>query len=413
MTNKDINKKVSKAFENATPDVLDSILSNCDEQKGTMIYMTENKKSKKWIPYVATIAAAFILVLGGVFGTQEYMTNYKVASTVSLDVNPSIEIKVNKKDKVIAVNALNEDARIVIDDMDFKGSSLDITVNALVGSMLKNGYINDITNSILVSVDADNQAKGSNLQQKLTDEINSLINTDNFSGAVLSQTVAHDNELEKLADTYGITLGKAQLIRQITTQNTLYAFKDLVALSINELNLLSESGNLKLDNIQSIGTASDKAYIGKISAKEIALKHVGAKESDITQYECELDYENGVMVYEIDFSFNGYEYEYDINALTGEIVNSDKELDDIDDDNNNNDNNINSNKYIGKSKAKEVAISHAKVDADKIRDYECELDRKNGTVIYEISFEYDNYEYEYDINALNGAVVKYDKELND
>ena len=62
-------------------------------------------------------------MIGGLSGFQIYRTNYSVASTVSLDVNPSIEIEVNKKEEVLAVNPRNKDAETVVGSMNFKGSS--------------------------------------------------------------------------------------------------------------------------------------------------------------------------------------------------------------------------------------------------------------------------------------------------
>ena len=198
-----------------------------------------------------------------------------MASTVSLDVNPSIEIQVNEKNRVLDVVPMNEDGKTIIGEMDFRGNGLDVTVNALIGSMLKNGFISEISNSILVSVDSDDPEKSVSLREMLAAEIENLLSTSTFSGAVLTQGVTQTEELQKLAEEYGITLGKAQLINQIITQNTKYTFEDLASLTINELNLISETGNLNLENVTSTGTASDKQYIGEAKAKEIALNHAG------------------------------------------------------------------------------------------------------------------------------------------
>lgn len=68
-------------------------------------------------------------------------------------------------------------------------------------------------------------------------------------------------------------LGKAQLIQQIAAENSRYTFADLVPLSINELNLLRSSGASEreaVDSVQSVGDASDKAYIGAEKAKKAA-----------------------------------------------------------------------------------------------------------------------------------------------
>jgi uncharacterized membrane protein YkoI len=436
MKSKDLNKKIHHAYSNIVPDVLDSVLSDCTEQKGNVIIMTEKKKNNPWVRRCAGIAAALVILVGGAFGLQSYRAGHSVSATVSLDVNPSIEIKVNEKENVLAVTPKNEDAKVVIGDMDFKGSSLDLTVNALIGSMLRNGYLNDIANSILVSVDDNDPASGAQLQARLTEEINAMLQTDAFSGSVLSQTITASPELQELADTYGITLGKAQLIQQITAQNALYSFADLVPLSINELNLLAQSGSTQLTNVETVGTASDKAYIGEEKAKEAALAHAGASADTISKYEIEMEYEKGVMVYDIEFTADGYEYSYDINALTGDVVNYDKEWDDDVPHNSttspsgstgntsgntgntsgntgNTSGNTGSDTYIGEEKAKEIAFSHAGISADSAVAPTCKLDRDDGIVVYEIEFYAGGYEYNYDIDATSGSIVEYDIDWDD
>ena len=71
------------------------------------------------------------------------------------------------------------------------------------------------------------------------------------------------------------------------------------------------------------GTANAKSkkkyYIGVNKAIAIALKKVpGANQSHV--YDVHLDRENGRMVYEGEIYYNGWEYEFDIDAVTGEIV---------------------------------------------------------------------------------------------
>lgn len=152
--------------------------------------------------------------------------------------------------------------------MNFKGSDLDVAVNALIGSMLRCGYLSEITNSILVSVDSSDAAQGEALQKRIAAEIEAILNQ-NGGGSVLSQTVSHDAELEKLAAEYGITLGKAKLIQQITSASPLYTFESLVSLSINDLNLLMNSGKLNLGGIDRSGTPASGAYIGEEAANAL------------------------------------------------------------------------------------------------------------------------------------------------
>lgn len=68
-----------------------------------------------------------------------------------------------------------------------------------------------------------------------------------------------------------------------------------------------------------------------------------------------------------------------------------------------------SQKVIGTSKAAEIALAHAKLKKSQVREFECKLDTEKGVKVYEVDFEYKGYEYEYDINAVSGKIVHYEK----
>lgn len=59
---------------------------------------------------------------------------------------------------------------------------------------------------------------------------------------------------------------------------------------------------------------------GRNRAKASALKHAGLTESEVTHLETGMDYDYGKMVYEVDFESGAYEYDYKINATTGEVL---------------------------------------------------------------------------------------------
>lgn len=416
-TEEAVKARVKTAFEHATPRSIPPILSGAAQstEKGRIIMMKETKNYAKLIRRVAGIAAALVLLCGIGVGLFTYQAT-AVNTTVSLDVNPSVEITVNKGEKVIAVNPLNTDGEAIIGDLDFKGSDLDVAVYALIGSMLDKGYISEISNSILLSVNSKDETTGAALRERLSTEINAQLQSESFSGAVLSQTVTEDGELKALAETYGISLGKAKLIKQITLQNTAYTFEDLVSLNINELNLLTESGSTRLESVEAVGTASDKKYIGAEAARRIAITHAEVNEADVTKFEIELDVEKGVMVYDIEFDCGGFEYDYDVNAETGEVVKSQKEQDgkknsSAADPNNGSTGNGADAAYVGEDAALSAALTHAGLAADAaVEAYECKLDREKGQMVYELEFVFGGFEYDYDINAESGAVVKYEKE---
>ena len=61
------------------------------------------------------------------------------------------------------------------------------------------------------------------------------------------------------------------------------------------------------------------SVIEQEAAIEIALTHAGISREQVYDLEAELDREWGVLLYEVSFESGGREYEYDINATSGEI----------------------------------------------------------------------------------------------
>ena len=425
MTNDELNEKIRQACTHAAPDVLDAVLSDCNEQKGRVILMTTENKKKTWAVRMAGLAAGLCLILGGGLGVRNYQVNHTVDATVSLDVNPSVEIKINQKERILDVIPLNEDGRTIVGDMDFSGSSLDVAVNAIIGSMLQNGYLNELANSVLISVDNNDPVRGMALQERLTDEVNKLLQTDSFRGAVLSQTVVKSDELQQMAEQYGITLGKAQLIQEILGKNSLHTFDELAPLSINELNILLGKEGAET-HVEVVGTASEKGYIGETKAKEIALAKAGVSESDLTFYTVGLDTHKGVMVYDVEFISGSYEFDCEVNAMTGEIVKFEKEYDgaavsnvsveehgEQSEHSQTEENQAVSN--ISLEKAKEIALDHAGVKATDATFVKAKSDYEDGRAVFEIEFVVSSgntiKEYDYEIAASDGSIISYDYDI--
>ncbi len=72
-----------------------------------------------------------------------------------------------------------------------------------------------------------------------------------------------------------------------------------------------------------------------------------------------------------------------------------------------------SGEYIGTAKATDIALKHAGLTKNKVQALQCHLDRENRIDVYEVEFEYKNYEYEYEINALTGKIITVEKDRDD
>lgn len=89
----------------------------------------------------------------------------------------------------------------------------------------------------------------------------------------------------------------------------------------NNSNANGSNSNNNSGNTNNIPTAS----ITVDEAKNIALTHANLTEDTVQFLRTEQEYDDGVLVYEIDFNYNTYEYDYKINANTGEIVSYDRD----------------------------------------------------------------------------------------
>ena len=323
----------------AIADIDEHIIDKCLTVDKNVKNRTKSSRSvsgKRPIPWYAYVAAALALVfLGGVINTVGTKLLQKtVSNTVSLDVNPSIEIKLNRNERVVAVVPLNGDAEKVVGSMDFSGVPLDLAVNALIGSMVRNGYLNEFANSVLVTVDDRDEAKAEELTRRLVSVIDEAM-IPQGGGAVIGMTAVHDSELEKLAGKYGITLGKAMLINKVAESIPYYSFDELAMLNISELNMLLDPeaadvthiGTPKTSIISSaeavakaLDTAGYKdAFLVSVSGKYVTpavdAYRVNSREPN-TAFELisDLCIENGELVYWVEFRDSEMKYDIRVNA---------------------------------------------------------------------------------------------------
>ncbi len=401
MTNREIENKIKTAFQSAVPDVFEKVICECENKPQVPQVFKKRKFNVINIRKIISIAAAIVIVItAGAVGFIAANTK-TVDSVISFDVNPSIELDINKNERILKAVALNEEAEVVLSGMKLEGSDISVAVNAVIGSMLRNGYIDELANSILISVDNKDEKKSEELKERLSKVVSELLNTDNFEGAVISQTIKKEEKIISLAEKYGITVGKAQLIQQIVESDSKYEFKDLVSLSINELNLIL-TGKKISGNVASNGKASEKQYIGKQKAKKIALSQANVSEKDITEYDCKLDCKDGVMIYEVKFKTQLKTFEYNIVAKSGKVIKSEVEQNSEDTQEN--------VTYIGEEKVKETVLLRTGASEEDITDYECELQKDGSTAEYKISFVEGNVVYVYEVDAVSGNITSEERE---
>ena len=86
-----------------------------------------------------------------------------------------------------------------------------------------------------------------------------------------------------------------------------------------------DSGQAQESASQSGGSSQDTNYISADKAQSIALQHAGVSASDATFRKAHLDRDDGIYVYELEFVSGDLEYDYEIHATTGAILDWDRD----------------------------------------------------------------------------------------
>ncbi len=166
--------------------------------------------------------------------------------------------------------------------------------------------------------------------------------------------------------------------------------------------ILSRTGGA---NTTAVENSTDIVYIGLERAKEIVFAELGVAESQLR----DVDYDIERGVYEIDFTYNGMEYEYRVDAVTGRILNSRSEPDDDIRGNTSVETTPAPSEYIGLERAKEIVFTELGVAESQLRDVDYDIERG----VYEIDFTYNGMEYEYEVDGTTGRILRAEVERDD
>ena len=228
------------------------------------------KLRRKLFAAVSSLAVASAVLLAGCGAPAQEGTALKETGTLTLSVNPEIQIEYNKDGKVTALTGRNEDGKGIVEVYpDYIGKSCDEVLKDLIVEIHEAGFFVD---------DIDGNKKNIVLQL----EPGSVLPSDDF----LADMSASTQEAVK-----GLSLSSGIVTIDDDDYDPAYA-KD----------------------------GKPSPYITLEKAQEIALTQANVNASDAVFDDKEFDHDDGTPVFELEFTANGNEYEYDIHAVTGKVM---------------------------------------------------------------------------------------------
>lgn len=198
-----------------------------------------------------------------------------------------------------------------------------------------------------------------------------------------------------------------------TTKKMLGAIKLIVAVLC--VLLLLAAGAFSVMQVGASSNASDTSDISMQQATEVALQDAGFSSSEVESLSGNLDSDDEVRHYDVSFVSQGMEYDYEIKASDGTILEKDREAVETHSSSQNvslpaESSTMTDSDFISIDEAKSIALQVSGVDASNAVFTEAELNVDDGVHIYEIEFISGDMEYSFEINAMTGSVAEWEKE---
>lgn len=176
------------------------------------------------------LSVGVILSLGG--GTYAYAKT--PVAYVNVDINPSVELGVNAFDKVVSVEAYNEDGEKVLEGTDLINYDINNAVSTVISNAISDGYINDDgTSAIQITTVTDKEDVATELEDSLKDIADETLDNNDLDAEVGTENVAlaRRDEARKL----GITPGKLNLIQKLQELDPTINVEDYKSSSVKEI----------------------------------------------------------------------------------------------------------------------------------------------------------------------------------
>lgn len=235
MQEKDIREKLNQELEEMAPDMLEKILSkpiepvkNEKELFGRNKPLFKEKKNIKQyfiVPAMLAVAACLVMaviLMKPLFNVQN--NNTKMAFSIIVDVNPSVEIQVNKDGKVDRVVADNKDAKSMIREINGeikKDYDYNDAMKVVIKNFKKNGYLKKKNSAMLVSLTNEKEDVSKEKLKEIKIETTKVLADKKIKCKTVFQNCKIDGDVKKVAKKNDVSVGKASLcIKLAQKENT-------------------------------------------------------------------------------------------------------------------------------------------------------------------------------------------------
>lgn len=385
LTDQEVEYMLAKAVVQQVPDIYQQASSAPITPLTVVDEIVPRQFPRQRLHWQRLAAACVLLVLcaGGIFSWLWFSTK----AVVSIDVNPSVALSLNRFEYVIDTQAGNTDGAEVLDDLSLKNLKLSTALDALMGAMSRKGYLTDDA-QISVFVDGSDDDFNRELYDEITDDLAHLAPD---AVTQVGESATNEQTTEQPA-------GNEQTTEQPSAEQT------------TEQPATDQTTAQPVTGQTGEQQPQQSASITEEQAKEIAANHAGVAVADLTFHSVSLEEDDGRRVYDVEFYSGSTEYDYEIDAATGDILSYDNDVENFSIPQQQSTQGTATGSYIGEDAAKAAALQRAGLTEDQVRWEKCELDEDDGRFSYELEFSSGQHEYECEVEAFTGEILNFEQD---
>lgn len=208
--------KIKKAF--------DTIRAEDSLKQSTADFLrNERLKRKKSFKYVYRYAAACAAVLAVVFGIGGYGVLNTAVSYISIDVNPSVELALNRFDNVVEASAYNDDGAEALNGLDLKGKLYTEAIDIL------------LSDSEFISALGENSRLNFTVVSDRQDEIIDGIQGCKGYGQYNGYCHGADGDLVSQAHCHGLSVGKYRAYTELSQYDETITAEDCRDMTMRQI----------------------------------------------------------------------------------------------------------------------------------------------------------------------------------
>jgi len=201
-------------------------------------------KTMKWFMSLLFVAGLALFLSSCALDVSAQDDTY-----VTLDINPSVELIVNRREVVVYANPLNEDGEVLLAEIDVIGLDLDEAIDLIIQTAIELGYIDIDAEETIVSVTAvaNDPELGDKIRDRVKEHVNEAFMNRGMKGR--GEDKGFTPEFLAEAESYGVTPGFLRLAQSAVIVSDGLLLEDALLLTVDELQAILKTAREEMHDV--------------------------------------------------------------------------------------------------------------------------------------------------------------------